>query len=240
MERTNYASTKATTAVDEGLRKHMLSVYNYMTIGLLVTALTSWLAIYTPLGGLFFTNTAQGYSLSGLGWLALFSPFIMIFMFNSALNNGSLSKVKNMFFIFSALMGLSISPMLTLYTGASVVRIFLITSATFGSMSLYGYTTKKSLDGMGSFMRMGLWGVIIASIVNIFMRSPGMDFALSILTVIIFTGLTAYDTQKIRQIYSSSDTYDTATRKAVVSALNLYMDFINMFLALLRLFGDRR
>ncbi len=137
-------------------------------------------------------------------------------------------------------MGISISPILTLYTGASVVKIFLITSATFGSMSLYGYTTKKNLDGMGAFMRMGLWGIIIASIVNIFMRSPGMSFALSILTVIVFTGLTAYDTQKIRQMYYSSDSSDTASRKAVAGALSLYMDFINMFLALLRLFGDRR
>lgn len=240
IERTNYATSSATTTIDEGLRQHMLSVYNYMTAGLLVTALTSWLAMYTPLGSAFFANTPQGYTLSGLGWLVMFAPLALIFGFNWVLTRGTLSQVRNVFWGFSALMGLSIAPILTLYTGASVVKVFLITSATFGSMSLYGYTTKKDLTGMGAFMRMGLWGVIIASIVNMFMRSSGMGFVISILTVVIFTGLTAYDTQKIRQMYMSSDSSDTAGRKAVAAALSLYMDFINMFLALLRLFGDRR
>ena len=144
------------------------------------------------------------------------------------------------FWGFSAVMGLSLTPTLLAYTGASVARIFLITAAMFGSMSIYGYTTKKDLTSMGSFMIMGVWGIVIASIVNIFLASPGLSYAISILAVIAFTALTAYDTQKIRQIYMSYDDGDTLTRKAIAGALELYLDFINMFLALLRLFGDRR
>ena len=142
--------------------------------------------------------------------------------------------------LFSAVMGISLAPIFLTYTGDSITRLFLITAATFGGMSIYGYTTKKDLTAMGSFMIMGLWGVVIASIVNIFMKSSGLSFALSILTVVIFTGLTAYDTQKIRSMYLSADTGDTLSRKAIAGALELYLDFINLFLALLRLFGDRR
>ncbi|MGD9638676.1 MAG: Bax inhibitor-1/YccA family protein [Alphaproteobacteria bacterium] len=228
-------------AIDEGLRKYMLGVYNYMTTGLLITAFVSYLIIETNAISMFYTQTANGgYGLSFLGIAALIAPFACVFYLSYAIRNSSLQKVQIAFFAFSALMGLSIAPVLALYTGASVARVFLITSGTFAGMSLLGYTTKKDLTGLGSFLYMGLWGIILASIVNIFMRSSGLDFAVSVLGVLIFVGLTAYDTQKIRRIYYSGDNYDMSTRKSISGALELYMDFINMFLYLLRFFGNRK
>ena len=222
LENKNFAavSAKSAATVDEGLRQYMIKVYNYMAAGLCLTAFAAYLVANTSLIRLFFNITPQGASLSGLGWLFLL--------------------VQGVFWGFSAVMGISLAPIFLTYTGDSITRLFLITAATFGGMSIYGYTTKRDLTAMGSFMVMGLWGVIIASIVNIFMQSSGLSFALSILTVIIFTGLTAYDTQKIRSLYLSADTGDTLSRKAIAGALELYLDFINLFLALLRLFGDRR
>lgn len=162
-----------------------------------------------------------------MGWLFLLAPFLMIFAFGWVINRGTLQQVQGVFWGFSAVMGISLAPIFLTYTGDSITRLFLITAATFGGMSIYGYTTKRDLTAMGSFMVMGLWGVIIASSVNIFMQSSGLSFALSILTVIIFTGLTAYDTQKIRSLYLSADTGDTLSRKAIAGALELYLDFIN-------------
>ena len=238
----NVAQTSAQVYVDQGLRQYMMRVYNYMAGGLCITALASYLIMNTPaLLKLFFTISANGVvGLSGLGWLAMFAPFIMVFAFSWVLNRGSLAQVQGVYWGYAALMGVALTPILLAYTGSSVARIFLVTAATFGGMSIYGYTTRKDLTSMGSFMIMGLWGIIIASLVNIFLKSSGLDFALSILSVIVFTGLTAYDTQKIREIYAESDTGDLSSRKAISGALALYMDFINLFLALLRLFGDRR
>lgn len=238
----NVAQTSAQVYVDQGLRQYMMRVYNYMAGGLCITALASYIIMNTPaLLKLFFTISANGaVGLSGLGWLAILAPFIMVFAFGWVLNRGSLAQVQGVYWGYAALMGVALTPVLLAYTGASVTRIFLVTAATFGGMSIYGYTTRKDLTSMGSFMIMGLWGIIIASLVNIFLKSSGLDFALSILSVIVFTGLTAYDTQKIREIYAESDTGDLSSRKAISGALALYMDFINLFLALLRLFGDRR
>ncbi len=238
----NVAQTSAQVYVDQGLRQYMMRVYNYMAGGLCITALASYIIMNTPaLLKLFFTISANGVvGLSGLGWLAMLAPFIMVFAFGWVLNRGSLAQVQGVYWGYAALMGVALTPVLLAYTGASVTRIFLVTAATFGGMSIYGYTTRKDLTSMGSFMIMGLWGIIIASLVNIFLKSSGLDFALSILSVIVFTGLTAYDTQKIREIYAESDTGDLSSRKAISGALALYMDFINLFLALLRLFGDRR
>lgn len=238
----NIAQTSAQVYVDQGLRQYMMRVYNYMAGGLCITALASYIIMNTPaLLKLFFTISANGVvGLSGLGWLAIFAPFIMVFAFGWVLNRGSLAQVQGVYWGYAALMGVALTPVLLAYTGASVTRIFLVTAATFGGMSIYGYTTRKDLTSMGSFMIMGLWGIIIAMLVNIFLKSSGLDFALSILSVIVFTGLTAYDTQKIREIYAESDTGDLSSRKAISGALALYMDFINLFLALLRLFGDRR
>ena len=232
--------TQAKTYVDEGLRQYMLKVYNYMSGGLCLTALAAYIVANTSLIRLFFNITPQGASMSGLGWLFLFAPLIMVFAFGWVVQKGSLQQVQTMFWAFSAVMGVSLTPILLAYTGASVARVFLITAAMFGGMSIYGYTTKKDLSSMGSFLMMGVWGLIIASVVNLFFQSPGMSYAISIIGVLVFTGLAAYDTQAVRQIYYGSDNEDTIGRKAIVGALNLYLDFINMFIYLLRLMGDRR
>ena len=242
METKSYTSAVERSGVDEGLRGFMLKVYNYMAGGLCLTALVAYLIANTSLITLFFninpaTNTA---SMSGLGWLFLISPLIMVFVFNWAVMRGSAKQVQGVFWGFAALMGASLTPILLAYTASSMTRVFLITAGTFGAMSLYGYTAKRDLTGMGSFLIMGLWGVIIASIVNLFMQSSAMYYALSYISVAIFVGLTAYDTQTIRNIYASADSEDSLTRKAVAGALSLYMDFINLFLNLLRIMGDRR
>jgi len=161
-------------------------------------------------------------------------------MFVTGMRKMSSSKAKSLFWIFSALWGLSLSSLLLVYTGASVARVFFITSATFGTMSIYGYTTKRDLTKLGSFLMMGLIGIIIASIVNMFMKSTMMYYVISIIGVLIFVGLTAYDTQKIKNMYLSSDSGEIMGKKAVMGALTLYLDFINLFIMLLRLFGQRR
>lgn len=242
MENKTMSKVGSISNVDLGLREYMMRVYNYMCGGLCMTALVAYLIANTSLITVFFNvaPTGQVMGMSGFGWLALFAPFIMVFAFGWVLARGSLAQVQGVFWGFSAIMGASLAPIVLSYTGASVTRIFLITAAMFGGMSIYGYTTKKDLTAMGSFMIMGVWGIIIASIVNIFLKSPGLYYAISFLSVIAFTALTAYDTQKIREIYMDSDSSDTLTRKAISGALSLYMDFINMFIALLNLFGERR
>lgn len=233
----NYTSAVERNDVDEGLRSYLISVYNYMASGLVVTALAAFLVANSSLINLMFS--AQG-GMSGLGWLFLFAPLIVVFGFSWVLIRGTLGQVRGVFFLYSALMGISLAPVVLAYTGASMARVFLITAATFGTMSLYGYTTKRDLTSWGAFLRMGLWGVIIAVVVNFFMQSASLDYALSFVIVALFVGLTAYDTQKIRQIYMSYDSEDIQGRKVVVGALSLYLDFINLFMALLRIMGDRR
>lgn len=224
--------------IDEGLRNYMLKIYNYMAGGLLATAAAAYLIITNPsLFRLFFNE--MGYT--GFGYLALFAPLILIFSFGWVVNRGTTQQVQMMFWGYSTLMGVSLAPIFLVYTGASIARVFLITSATFGALSLYGYTTKKDLSGWGSFLIMGVIGLIIASIVNIFMKSSGLDYALSYLTVFIFAGLTAYDTQTLKSLYYANGMHtDAQTKGAIAGALSLYLDFINMFMALLRLLGDRR
>ena len=233
----NYTSAIERNDVDEGLRSYLISVYNYMASGLVVTALAAFLVANSSLINLMFS--AQG-GMSGLGWLFLFAPLIVVFGFSWVLTRGTLGQVRGVFFLYSALMGISLAPVVLAYTGASMARVFLITAATFGVMSLYGYTTKRDLTSWGAFLRMGLWGVIIAVVVNFFMQSAALDYALSFVIVALFVGLTAYDTQKIRQIYMSYDSEDIQGRTVVVGALSLYLDFINLFMALLRIMGDRR
>lgn len=243
MENRVYEQAAGTSAVvDEGLREYMLKVYNYMAGGLCVTALVAYLIANTSLLTLFFNISPDGrvLGMSALGWISLIAPLIIVFAFGWVLNRGTLAQVQGVFWLYSALMGASLTPIFLVYTSASLTRIFLITAAMFGALSLYGYTTKRNLAGMGSFMMMGLFGIIIAMIVNIFLKSPGLYYALSILSVIIFTGLTAWDTQKIRSMYLAQDDGDIASRKAIAGALELYLDFINLFMTLLRLFGDRR
>ena len=237
IENREFASYSNSQVIDEGLRNYMLKIYNYMAGGLTATALMAYLVISNPsIFRLFFNE--MGYT--GFGYLALFAPLILVFAFGWVLNRGTIQQVRAMFWGYSLLMGVSLTPIFLLYTQSSLVRVFLITAGSFGALSLYGYTTKKDLSGMGSFLIMGLFGLIIASIVNIFVKSSGLDWALSFIGVGIFAGLTAFDSQKIRMIYSSADSDETLTKKALMGALSLYLDFINLFMYLLRFMGDRK
>ncbi|MBE6452467.1 MAG: Bax inhibitor-1/YccA family protein [Alphaproteobacteria bacterium] len=241
MENRTYYRAGATSAVDEGLRQYMLKVYNFMAAGLGLTALSAYFIVNTPLLKLFFSVNQSGqYGLSGFGWLMFIAPLIMVFAFNWVVSRGSSSQAQLFFWAFSAVMGFSLAPTLLVYTGASVARVFLVTAGTFGAMSLYGYTTKRDLTALGSFLIMGLWGVIITMIVNFFLQSSGVDYALSLIALAIFIGLTAFDTQRIKNMYNNIDDSEIATKKAIVGALSLYLDFINMFIYLLRFMGDRR
>lgn len=238
LETKEYSIYSNSQAIDEGLRNYMLRIYNYMAGGLCATALSAYLIVSNQaLWRLFFTPTG----LSGLGWLALFAPLILVFAFGSVLHRGTIGQVQAVFWGFSALIGISLAPIFLIYTGTSIVRVFLITAAAFGGLSLYGYTTKKDLTGWGSFLIMGVIGLIIASIVNIFLKSTGLDYALSYLTVFIFSGLIAYDTQTLRSAYYANGyNEDLVARGAIAGALSLYLDFINLFRALLSIMGDRR
>lgn len=238
LEDREIAYTSNAQVVDEGLRSYMLKIYNYMAGGLAVTGIISYL-IANNLSILRLFITPTGYS--AFGWLALLAPLIMVFAFGWVVNKGTLAQVQAMFWGFSALMSVSLAPVFLIYTGASITRVFLITAATFGALSLYGYTTKKDLSGWGSFLMIGLIGLIIATVVNFFMQSPGLYYALSYIGILIFAGLTAYDTQNLKNMYYHSGMGgDIADRIAISGALSLYLDFINMFLYLLRLMGDRR
>ena len=228
--------------VDDGLRQYMIKVFNYMGLGLVVTTLAAYVTLYTPIITWMFSvdEAAQTISLSALGWIITLAPLAMIFGFSAVLNKGSMAAAQAMFWAFSVVMGMSLADVGLLYTGDSIVRVFLITAATFGGMSLLGYTTKTDLTKIGSFMYMGLWGIIVASIVNIFMQSTGLYYAISYIAVLIFTVLTAYDVQVIKNMYQASDSEDSMSRKAISGAMNLYLDFINLFLYLMRIMGDRR
>ena len=240
------AATQTTVVMDEGLRAYMLKVYNYMATGVLLTGIVALISfnisVVTDASGAIVSFTEFGNTLffSGFKWLVMLAPLGIVFYMSFGINKMSSSKAQTVFWIFAALMGLSLSWILLVYTGKSVARVFFITSATFGAMSLYGYTTKRDLTKLGSFLMMGLIGIIIASLVNIFMKSSMMYFVISILGVLIFVGLTAYDTQKIKNMYVESDSGELIGKKAVMGALTLYLDFINLFIMLLRLFGQRR
>jgi len=240
------SATQSTVVMDEGLRSYMLKVYNYMASGILITGIISLLffklSVNTDASGAIVSLTSLGNTLffSGFKWIVMLAPLGVVFYMSFGINKMSASKAQITFWIFAALMGLSLSSIFLFYTGTSITRVFLITSATFGAMSIYGYTTKRDLTKFGSFLMMGLIGIILASLVNIFMKSTMMHFVISILGVLIFVGLTAYDTQKIKNMYQSSDTGELIGKKAVMGALTLYLDFINLFIMLLRLFGQRR
>ncbi len=242
-----FQATSAKTAVwDAGLRAYMLKVYNYMATGVLLTGIISLISFKLSAdinaSGQIIALTNYGNAIfnSGLKWLVMLAPLAVIFYMSFGINKMSTSKAQTVFWIFTVLMGLSLSWVLIVFTEISVARVFFITSATFGAMSIYGYTTKRDLTKLGSFLMMGLIGIIIASLVNIFLKSTMMHFVISILGVLIFVGLTAYDTQKIKNMYSASDTVEISGKKAIMGALTLYLDFINLFIMLLRLFGQRR
>jgi len=228
--------------IDVGLRQHMLRVYNYMASGLALTGILAYVVATVPaLQQLFFSvgpNGAVGPNL--LGWAAIIAPVALVFFLSFRIQHMKASTAQTVFWIYAGLMGVSLSSVFLVYTGASIARVFFITAGTFAAMSLWGYTTKKDLSGFGSFLIMGLIGLIIASLVNIFLASSMMSFVISVAGVLIFTGLTAYDTQKIKEMYWEADSSEVSGKKAVMGALALYLDFINLFLMLMRLMGERR
>jgi FtsH-binding integral membrane protein len=227
--------------IDEGLRKHMLRVYNYMTLGLGLTGAVAFAVATVPaLRDLFYVM--QGNVLVGvkpLAYVVMFAPLAFILVMSFGINRLKASTAQLLFWLFAGVMGASLSNVLLIYTGTSVARTFFITAAAFGTLSLYGYTTKRDLSAMGKFLFIGLVGLIIAMIVNIFLGSSGLQFAISVIGVLIFAGLTAYDTQNIKEMYLESDSQEVAQKKAIMGALNLYLDFINMFLFLLQFLGSR-
>ena len=222
----------AVSGIDVGLRQYMLRVYNYMTGGLALTGVIAYLVSENRTAFEAVTQTP-------LAWIVMLSPLAIVFAYSFFIQRMSAGLAQVLFWAFAALMGLSLSYIFVVYTGASIARVFFITAATFAGMSLYGYTTKRDLTGFGNFLFMGLLGLVIAMVVNIFLASSALDFAISVIGVLVFTGLTAYDTQRIKSTYSELDEAGVSTKKAVMGALNLYLDFINMFLMLLRLFGNR-
>ena len=244
----------AAAAIDEGLRAHMNKVYGTMSVGMLITFAAAW-----ALSGLAVTTdpaqasaqigtdrylTGLGYALyaSPLKWVIMFAPLLFVFGFSAGINRMSAATAQTVFYVFAAVMGISISSIFLVFTGYSIIQVFLITSIAFAGLSLWGYTTKKDISGWGSFLIMGVIGLIVASIINIFWPMPGMAFAISILGVLIFAGLTAYDTQQIKNEYvvhaHSGDT-EWLGKSAIMGALRLYLDFINMFMFLLQLLGNR-
>jgi FtsH-binding integral membrane protein len=228
----------------------MLKVYNYMASGVLLTGVIS-LLVFKFSGGMNITLGPTGFTgltnpfgellfNSGFKWLVMLAPLGVVMYLSFGIAKMSASKAQSTFWVFAALMGASLASIFIVYTQMSIARVFFITSGTFGAMSIYGYTTKRDLTKLGSFLMMGLFGIIIASVVNIFMKSTMMYFIISVLGVLIFVGLTAYDTQKIKNRYLESDSGELMGKKAVMGALTLYLDFINLFIMLLRLFGQRR
>ncbi len=239
--RTAYGTTgsvprSGAVARDEGLRTYMLSVYNYMASGVLLTGLVAIAMVYTGAISALFTPTGP----SILGWVVMFAPLGLVMWLGFGINRLSEGAAKTIFWVYAALMGMSLSTIFLAYTGASIASTFFASAAAFGALSLYGYTTKKDLSGFGTFLIMGLVGIIVASLINLFVQSSGLQFAISLLGVLIFAGLTAYDTQKIKNMYDYVGGTDFRGKSIVMGALTLYLDFINLFLFLLRFMGSNR
>jgi len=242
----SFTKTTDQEVIDEGLRAYMLKVYNYMTTGLLLTGLVAYFfgkaSIVTGEMGQIVGVTSIGALLFGspLKWVVMLAPLGFVFYLSAKINKMSVSSAQITFWVFSAIMGLSLASIFIVYTQASIARVFFISSGTFAAMSLYGYTTKKDLTKLGGFLFMGLIGIIIASLVNLFFQSSALHFAISVIGVLVFVGLTAYDTQSIKNMYYAGDSESVGGKKALMGALRLYLDFINLFIMLLRLFGQRR
>ncbi len=228
--------------IDVGLRAYMLRVYNYMASGLALTGIVAWLVANEPsITQVFYQVGAGGrIGMTGLGWIAVIAPIFLVMGLSWGIARMRASTAQTLFWVYAALMGVSLASLLFVYTGASVARAFFATAASFAALSLYGYTTSRDLTGVGRFLFMGLIGIIVASLINMFWPSPGLSFAVSVIGVIVFAGLTAYDTQKIKEMYYAGDDGEVTTRKSVMGALTLYLDFINLFIMLMRFMGDRR
>jgi FtsH-binding integral membrane protein len=219
-------------SIDAGLRAHMQRVYAYMGGGLVLTGLVAYAAAASG----FYQAIAE----TGLIWVVILAPLGFVLALSFGIQRMSAGTAAVLFWSYAAVMGLSLGSIFLVYTGTSIARVFFITAATFGLMSIYGYTTRSDLSGFGSFLLMGLIGIVIASLVNLFIGSSALQFAISVIGVIVFVGLTAYDTQRIKQMYLESDTLEISGKKAVLGSLALYLDFINLFMLLLQLFGQRR
>jgi hypothetical protein len=232
-------------AVDAGLRAYMLRVYNYMTLGLAITgavALGTFMVavnVDPATGARSLTEIGQLLYASPLKWVVIFAPLALVFFLSFRIDRMSVGAAQAVFWTYAALVGLSLSVIFLVFTGQSIVRVLFITSAAFGALSLYGYTTKTDLSPLRTFLFMGLIGILIAFVVNIWLESSMLQWIASVIGVIVFAGLTAYDTQQIKEMYYAGDDSDTAGRKAVMGALRLYLDFVNMFMMLLHLFGNR-
>jgi FtsH-binding integral membrane protein len=235
-----------TAAVDAGLRAYMLRVYNYMAAAVALTGVVAYAtfnaAVVTDASGKITALTPFGQTIfSGpLSIVLLLGTLGLVFFISFRINRLQYTTAMTLFMVYAALLGVTLSSIFLAYTGASITRVFFISAASFGALSLYGYSTQRDLSAMGSFMIMGLFGIIIASLVNIFLKSSGLDWAISIIGIGVFAGLTAWDTQRIKEMYDSMDDDGTMGRKAIMGALSLYLDFINLFLMLLRVVGDRR
>ena len=217
---------------DEGLRRYMLRVYNYMTLGLGITGAVALLTASSPalMAAIFGTP---------LKWVVMLAPLGFVFFLSLRIDRMSAAKAQTVFWIYAAVMGLSMAAIFLVFTGTSIARVFFITSAMFAGTSLLGYTTKRDLTNMGGFMMMGLIGILVAGLVNLFLQSSALHFAISVIGVIVFTGLTAWDTQRIKEVYDENHGHEITSKLAIMGALTLYLDFINMFTSLLHLFGDR-
>jgi FtsH-binding integral membrane protein len=242
-------------AVDQGLRAYMLSIYNYMAIGVAITGLAAYLfytmSITTDQASgvariatnLYLTEFGRTLYVSPLKYVVMIAPIGLVFLLGFKVQSMAVSTAQAVFWLYAALVGVSLATIGMVYTGQSIARTFFITAASFGALSLYGYTTKKSLSGMGSFLIMGLFGILIASLINIFLASSALQFAISVIGVVVFAGLTAYDTQRLKDEYvygyANADG-ETQGRAAVMGALTLYLDFINLFIMLMQLLGQRR
>ena len=223
----------ASADIDVGLRQYMLSVFNYMGLGLAITGIVAMFVASTPAlyGPIFGTP---------LKWVVMLAPLGFVFFLGAKLPSMSVSAAQITFWLFAGVMGLSMASIFLVFTGESIARVFFITAATFGATALYGYTTKRDLSQFGSFLFMGLIGIVIASLVNIFIGSSAIQFAVSVIGVLVFTGLTAYDAQRIKETYYNVQGSDMVAKSAIMGALSLYLNFINLFTMLLQLFGQNR
>ena len=218
--------------IDVGLRDYMLRIYNYMASALALTGIVAYV----------FANSGMYLAIARTPaiWLVMLAPLGLVMVLSFGINRLSAAAAQGIFWLYAALMGISLASVFLLFTGASVARVFFITAGTFAAMSLYGYTTRRDLSQFGAFLFMGLIGIVIASLVNIFIGSTALQFAISVIGVLVFTGLTAYDTQTIKEMYYEGDGYEMASKKSVMGALRLYLDFVNLFMMLIQLLGVRR
>jgi uncharacterized protein len=244
----NYAARAGVAeraVIDVGLRAYMLRVYNYMAAGVALTGVVAWLifnaAVQTSASGQLVLTSFGQTIYGGPVMIVLFLGTLgIVFFLSFRINRLQTGTALALFMLYAGLLGVMLSSIFLTYTHGSIARTFFISAASFGALSLYGYTTQRDLSPIGSFLVMGLFGLILAMIVNMFLKSTGLDFAISAIGVLIFAGLTAWDTQRIKEMYSVSDDGTVAGRKAVMGALTLYLDFINLFLFMLRFMGDRR